>query len=48
MNRGWDANVRPDDRGKGNVLAVFGDAHAASYPKAEFLEKRRELLLLTP
>lgn len=48
VNRGWDANVRPDDRGMGNVLAAFADGHAASYPKAEFFGKRRELLLLNP
>jgi prepilin-type N-terminal cleavage/methylation domain-containing protein len=41
-------NVRPDDRGKGNVLAVFADGHASSMQKFAFEEQRREFLLLNP
>jgi prepilin-type N-terminal cleavage/methylation domain-containing protein len=41
-------NVRPDDRGRGNMLAVFADAHAAAIPRVEFEARRRELLLLNP
>ncbi len=39
-------NYHADDRGYGNVITVFADGHAAAIPKAEFIEKRRELLLI--
>ncbi len=41
-------NVRPDDRGRGHILAVFADGHVSSTPKATFEEQRRQLLLLNP
>lgn len=39
-----NTNIRPDDRGRGNMLAVFVDGHAAAIPKAEFETRRAELL----
>ena len=46
VNRGLQANVRPDDRGRDAYLTVFADGHVLAVPAAELLERRRELFLI--
>lgn len=46
VNRGLNANVRPDDRGRGSYLTVFADGHSLAVPSDELLERRAELFLI--
>lgn len=41
-------NVRPDNRGRSSILAVFADGHTEAIPFKDFVDNRRRYLELDP